>query len=187
MATYAALLRAVNLAGHNPLPMTALRALATSEGLGNPRTLLQSGNLIFETITTSTAVLEQRLESGARSELGLATEFMIRSKPDLLKAIAANPFPDAAVNDPGHLVLMFLKTAPRPAAVKTLQSLIKGRETVRAHGAHLFMVYPDGIGRSRLTTALVERALETRGTGRNWNTVLKVRDLMSREAAGGGP
>jgi uncharacterized protein (DUF1697 family) len=69
---------------------------------------------------------------------------------------------------------MCLKDAPAAAAVRALQAAITGRETVRTWGAHAYLVYPDGVGRSRLTIALIERTLGSRGTGRNWNTVLKL-------------
>jgi uncharacterized protein (DUF1697 family) len=60
------------------------------------------------------------------------------------------------------------------AAVAALQSAIAGRETVRAKGREAYITYPDGMGRSKLTTALIEKHLGCRGTARNWNTVLKL-------------
>ena len=59
---------------------------------------------------------------------------------------------------------------------------IVGAEIVRAEGRHLYAVYPDGVGRSRLTTQLIEKHLGTRGTGRNWNTVLKLMELARKAA-----
>jgi uncharacterized protein (DUF1697 family) len=73
---------------------------------------------------------------------------------------------------------MFLKSAVPAANLKALQAAIRGRETVRAEGKELYAVYPDGVGRSKLTHALIERKLATRATGRNWNTVLKIAALM---------
>jgi uncharacterized protein (DUF1697 family) len=64
-----------------------------------------------------------------------------------------------------------------------LQDSIAGPERVAAEGRHLYIHYADGIGRSKLTTARIEKALGTRGTARNWNTVLKLRDA-ARERAG---
>jgi uncharacterized protein (DUF1697 family) len=73
---------------------------------------------------------------------------------------------------------MVLKDAPKAGAVKALQAAITGREIVRAHGREAYLVYPDGIGPSKLTHALIEKTLGTRGTGRNWNTVLKLDVLV---------
>ena len=88
--------------------------------------------------------------------------------------VADNPFPDEAERDPGHLVALCLKAAPKAAAVRALQAVIKGPEVVRAGSRHVYITYPAGIGRSRLTAAVIEKALGSPGTGRNWNTVLKL-------------
>ena len=88
--------------------------------------------------------------------------------------IARNPLRDEAARDPSHLLVMFLKDAVEAKDVKALQTAITGREIVRGDGKHLYIVYADGIGRSRLTNAAIEKKLGTSGTGRNWNTVLKL-------------
>jgi uncharacterized protein (DUF1697 family) len=174
-----ALLRAVNVGGRNPVAMSSLRELAADLGLDNPRTLLQSGNLVFGSDARSAADLERLLEREAAARLGLETDFMVRSASEWKSLIARNPFPAEAKADPGHLVVMFLEDAPRAADVKALASAITGRERVRADGRELYVVYPDGMGRSRLTNALIERKLGTRATGRNWNTVLKLGVLVT--------
>ena len=76
---------------------------------------------------------------------------------------------------------MLLKSAPDATRVKALQAAIVGPEIVRAKGRHAYIVYPDGMGRSRLTSALIERTLGTRGTARNWNTVLKLGALVGTD------
>jgi uncharacterized protein (DUF1697 family) len=75
--------------------------------------------------------------------------------------------------------VMFLKDTPSATGVRALQQAITGPEVVRAAAKHLYIVYPDGIGRSRLTNDLIDRKLGTRGTGRNWNTVLKLAALAA--------
>jgi uncharacterized protein (DUF1697 family) len=69
---------------------------------------------------------------------------------------------------------MFLKDTPDRTAVTALQQAITGQEVVRVEGRQVYIVYPDGIGRSRLSNATIEKKLDTRGTGRNWNTILKL-------------
>lgn len=177
MAIYVGLLRAINLGSHNKVSMADLRGLLSELGMENPRSLLQSGNLVFESTSRSTASLEKVLETAAARKLGLETDFFVRTGAEWQQAIADNPFPAEARLDPGHTVLMSLKDAPLPAAVKALQDAIKGREAVKAKGRHAYFVYPDGMGRSKLTMTLIERMLGTTGTARNWNTVLKLRAL----------
>jgi uncharacterized protein (DUF1697 family) len=67
--------------------------------------------------------------------------------------------------------------SPTAAQVTALQAAVKGRERVQARGRHAYIVYPDGIGTSKLTIGAIEKHLGTRATGRNWNTVLKMAAL----------
>lgn len=177
MTTCIALLRAVNLPGHNKVGMGDLVELLTGLGLTDVRSLLQTGNLVFRSKSSGAARLEASLEQAAKKRLGLDTEFFVRRAEEWKEIVAANPFPREAKSDPAHLVVMLLKDTPDTKSVTALQEAIKGREVVRAKGRQAYLVYPDGIGRSRLTTALIEGKLGTRGTGRNWNTILKLRDL----------
>jgi uncharacterized protein (DUF1697 family) len=177
MTTYIALLRAINLAGRNQVGMADLRDMLSRMGLANARSLLQSGNVLFQSRPRTTSQLERLLEAELRKRLSVDTDFMVRTADELNEAVAGNPFPKEAARDPGHLLLLFLKDAPSAASVKALQSAILGREIVRADGRHAYIVYPDGVGRSRLSSALIENKLGTRGTGRNWNTVLKLHAL----------
>jgi uncharacterized protein (DUF1697 family) len=174
-----ALLRAINLAGLNTVGMADLRDLMTSLGLEDVQTLLQSGNAVFRSRETPDR-LEQMLERAAEKEFGSRVEFFVRTATEWNAMIAANPFRSEAKSDPGHLLALALKAAPTTAHVTALQQAIKGREVVRAKGRFAYIVYPDGVGRSKLTSALIEKTLGTRGTGRNWNTVLKLAALAER-------
>jgi uncharacterized protein (DUF1697 family) len=178
MTMYVGLLRALNLGAHNKVAMADLRQLLANQGLHDPQTLLQSGNVVFRSDVSPAARLETRLEDAAKRHLGLVTDFFVRTASDWKGVIAGNPFPGEAARDPGHLVVLALKNAPDRGSVTALQSAIAGRETVRVEGRHAYIVYPDGIGRSRLTTVVIEKQLGTRVTGRNWNTVLKLGALM---------
>jgi len=169
-----ALLRAVNLGSHNKVPMAELRRTFTDIGFTNARTLLQSGNVVFAGDGRSTHELEALLEEAAHERLGLQTDFFVRTSAEWASLIGDNPYPDEAERDPSHLLVMFLKQSPGDEDVDALRAAIKGRETVRARGRQAYIVYPDGIGRSRLTSAVIEKHLHTRATGRNWNTVIKL-------------
>ena len=173
MPTFIALLRAVNLGAHNKVGMRALCALVGELGFSEPRSLLQSGNLVFGGSGTAAAI-EAKLAAAAKRKLGLDTDFFVRPAKHWQAAIAANPFPAAAADDPGHLVLLACKAAPGAKADAALRAAIKGRETFAVRGREVYMVYPDGIGLSKVTATLIERHLGTRVTGRNWNTVLKL-------------
>jgi len=177
MTIHIALLRAVNLGSHNKVAMADLRTMLTELGFTDARSLLQSGNLVFGSEGKTATQLENVLESAAKKRLGLETDFFVRTAKEWQGIVAGNPFPEEAERDPGHLVVMCLKDAPDRKAVTSLEEAITGREVVRAKGRQAYVVYPDGIGRSRLTVALIEKKLGTRATGRNWNTVLKLGEL----------
>jgi len=179
MTTYVALLRGINVGGHKQISMADLRDLLTRLGFADIRSLLQSGNLVFGATGRTAAQLERLLEAEAAKRLGLQTDFFVRSAKEWKGVVANNPFSKEAARDPGHLVVMFLKDAPKDTDVKALQAAIAGHEVVRAGGKHLYIVYPEGIGRSRLTNAVIDKLLGTRGTGRNWNTVLKLARLAT--------
>jgi uncharacterized protein (DUF1697 family) len=177
MTIHIGLLRAVNVGGSGRLAMSDLREVMTELDFSDVRTLLQSGNVVFRGNRASGAALEGKLTTAVRERLGVSTEFFVRTAKEWDALIGANPYPEAASSDPGHLVIMALKDEPTAKAVAALRSAITGPETVEALGRHLYIVYPAGIGRSRLTNALIESKLGTRGTGRNWNTVLKLAAL----------
>ena len=178
MASHVALLRAVNVAGHAMVSMSDLRDVFTQLGLSDVRSLLQSGNLVFDSSARAAPRLERLLETELRARLALQTDVFVRTAEQWRAVVANNPCPDEAARDPSHLLAVFLKDAPGAPSVKALQAAVVGPEIVKADGQQLYIVYPNGIGRSRLTSTLIEKKLGTRATGRNWNTVLKLAALV---------
>jgi uncharacterized protein (DUF1697 family) len=178
MTTYVALLRAINLGSHNKIAMADLKAMCGDLGLEDARTLILSGNVVFRCRETGPQKLERTLEAATAKHLGITTEYFVRSADEWAAIVKANPFPKEARSDPARVVMMALKAAPPPAAVKALQAAIRGREVVKSSGPHAYFVYPDGMGRSKLTMAMIEKTLGTRGTARNWNTVLKLAAML---------
>ncbi len=176
--THVALLRAVNVGGRTSLAMAELRAVAEGLGFTRVKTLLQSGNLVFDATGTKAAALEGALEAALKTHHGMETDVMIRSAKELDAIVEANPFPDEAKSDPGHLVVMFLKAGVSAKHVSALQETVKGREVIRHGTCVLYITYPDGIGRSKLTNTVIEKKLGVRGTARNWNTVGKLAELL---------
>jgi uncharacterized protein (DUF1697 family) len=177
MSVHIALLRGINVGGHNMVAMSDLRDLFGALGLAGATSLLQSGNLVFQSGQLTGAALEHLLEVETAKRLNVSADYFVRSAAEWDKIVARNPFPEEAKNDPGHLVVMFLKKAPPAKRLDALQAAIEGPEKISAAGKQLYIVYPAGIGRSKLTGALIEKTLGSRGSGRNWNTVLKLAAL----------
>ena len=162
--------------------MTDLRNFLTKLGFDDVRSLLQSGNVVFGSRARTGAELERFLEAESVKRFGIEIDFFVRAPEEWKTMIRQNPFRKEAELDPARLVVMLLKSPPRPEDVAALQEGISGGEIVQAKGRHLYAFYPDGQGRSRLTNAVIERKL-SRCTGRNWNTVLKLALLAKAGSA----
>src|SRR5579859_5223887 len=122
------------------IAMADLRAACEKLRFKNPRTLLNSGNLIVES-SDSPAQVESRLEKGMEKLLGRELEFCVRSPKEWDAIIKANPYAKEAKADPGRLVLLCFKDKVTPAAVKDLQKKIPGRETLEARNLLLKILH----------------------------------------------
>ncbi|HBY63992.1 MAG TPA: hypothetical protein DEH78_29565, partial [Solibacterales bacterium] len=134
------------------------------------RTYIQSGNVVFR--TRRTAHLASRLEDAIEAAAGFRPAVMVRTAAELRAVAAANPFP--AGFDPAKLAVHFL-SAPPGAQLPEIAT--PGGETMHLAGRELFVYYPEGMGRSKLPVARLERALGVISTARNWNTLLQLIDL----------
>jgi uncharacterized protein (DUF1697 family) len=173
-----ALLRGINVGGRNQVAMSDLVDLCGALGLAGARSLLQSGNLIFQSGRRTAPTLERLLEAETEKRLGVCVDYLVRTADQWQTIVKRNPFLEEAKRDPSHLVVMFLKGAAKANDVKALQAAIRGPEFLECQGEHLYIAYPAGIGRSKLTGTLIEKTLGVCGTARNWNTVLKLAALL---------
>ncbi|URW75723.1 DUF1697 domain-containing protein [Sphingomonas donggukensis] len=174
MKRWAALLKGVNVGGNRKLPMADLRGFVAALGYGEVRTLLASGNVVFDTPETDGAALEARLEREAAKRLGLTTDFLVRSADDLRAVIAANPFAEQARVRPSHLLVHFHRDPVPQDLVAAMTAAHDGPETLFAHGRELYVDYAEGIGTSTLPQAMARAKFPKLNTARNWNTVGKL-------------
>jgi len=172
-----ALLRAVNVGGIK-ISMADLKALLVDFGFEDVRTLLNSGNVVFRGKSKTGAELEKLLKTEFAKRAGRPTEFFVRTAEEWNSIIDRNPMTDEARRDPGHLLVVVLKHAPTHQEVDALRAAIVGPEVVEADGKQAYIYYPAGVGQSKLTAKLIEKQLGSPGTGRNWNTVLKLAAMV---------
>jgi uncharacterized protein (DUF1697 family) len=177
-------LRAVNVGGATTIRMEALSRIAEAQGLRHATTLLQSGNLVAAH-DGGVAATAARLEAALAKEFPYAPSVIARSEAALHEAIAGNPLPLSAGQDPKFLQYIPLAASPAAGAPEQLATTYSGPEKIALRGADLYVYYAEGVGRSKLTNALIERRLGVKGTARNWNTVTKLAALAAEIAARG--
>lgn len=175
---YLALLRGVNVGGRNLVKIAELRAALDALGLADVRTLLQSGNAVFDAPARAASRLERDVQRAVLDRCGVDSMVFVRTFEEWRAALDANPFTAEAGREPGRVHLLTLRRPPAAGALRALRAAIPGRERVEAGRRHAYLYYPDGQGRSRLTPAILERHLGP-GTARNWNTSRKLADLAS--------
>ena len=118
-----ALLRAINLGGHNKIGMPDLRALVSGLGFGGVQSLLHTGNLVFDGGKATPGALERKLEAALERELGISTDVFVRTAREWGAMMAANPFARDAADNPSRLAVLCLKSAPRPAQLTALRTV----------------------------------------------------------------
>jgi uncharacterized protein (DUF1697 family) len=180
MPVVIALLRGVNLAGHNPIKMEVLRALCESIDLQTPQTYVQSGNVVFKTKEKNLVKLAQRIAGAIERKFGFRIEVILRTPSDLRNVIAKNPFKKRRDIEPGKLLVSFLATDPSPEARLRLLEVKTDPEELHAGNRELYLYFPNGMGHSKLSLASIDRILSTRSTARNWNTVTKLLEMAEK-------
>jgi len=177
MPAIVSMLRAVNVGGHNKVKMDALRALYRSLKLREPQTYVQSGNVIFKTDERDLPLLAKRIQNGIERKFGFRTDVVLRTASELRGVIARNPFAKRRGIEPGKLLVAFLAADPAPEAREKLLGIKTDPEELRLDGREIYIYYPNGQGRSKLSWPVIERTLKTPGTGRNWNSVTKMLEI----------
>ncbi len=166
---YLALLRGVNVGGHNLVAMRDLRRLFSSLGLADVTTYLQSGNVLFS--TSGSAPAEEALEQAILQELGVRTRVLLRRGAELAQICTANPFAGSVDVDPAQLYLAFLRAEPGAGGLAAFSVPGTGGERFTVRGREIYLYYPGGYGGTKLTNGYIERRLGVIATTRNWRVV----------------
>ena len=169
------LFRGMNTGGVRA-PVGEQRAMAEEMGLKNPRTLQASGNLVVES-GKATAALETEIEIAMEKTLGLKVAAMVRTPGQWATLIAANPFQKEAAAHPSKVLAMVMKDGIKPGALEACRELAREGERVEAVDGVLYFWFPNGQGQSEIFKKATPRMLGM-GTGRNWNTVLKLGEMV---------
>lgn len=175
MTVYVSMLRGVNVGGSSRLKMAALKEAYVAIGLGDVHTLLQSGNVMFTSRAKDRESLAKRIMQEIERRFDLQIEVLIRTLDEIRTLVARGPATPRA--DPSKLLVMFLARVPDARAQSALLKEYKGPEMIEIRGPEVYLYYPNGVGRSKLTNAFLENRLDAAGTARNWNTLKKLVEL----------
>jgi uncharacterized protein (DUF1697 family) len=175
MALFLALLRGVNVGG-KMLSMELLRGLAAEIGYTEVATYIQSGNLLLSSEHEPNGIVRD-LESSILVNSGLQVSVIVRSEADMQAIAGANPFLAVSRDlDPRRLHVTFLASVP---ASDVTASASEGPDRFEFRGKEVYLHCPDGYGRSTLNNSYWERRLGVRATTRNWNSVMKLTEMLS--------
>jgi uncharacterized protein (DUF1697 family) len=176
MTRMVALLRAVNVGGRK-LPMAAFREQIATLGWENVATYIQSGNVVFDA-ACSPADAETALEALIRQHHGYEAPAIVRTRAQWAAHPAGNPFPEVALETPGYLLMLVAKERIKADAAAVIQARATAGERVKQAGEALWIHFPQGSGTSKLTPALIDKAIGSSATSRNYRTVCTLRDML---------
>ena len=176
-ANHVALLRGINVGKAKRVAMADLRALIESLGYGDVKTLLNSGNVVFSAKGAKPTAIATRIEKGIVSALGLTSRVTVLSSAELAQIVEENPLGKVATDGSRYMITVLTD----PADLVKVEPLAKQDWKPEALAVGTRVVWnwcPDGILDSRVQLA-VGKALKDGATTRNWNTILKLRDLLA--------
>lgn len=179
-----ALLRGVNVGRAKRVAMADLRALVEELGYPNARTLLNSGNVVFDAPDALPNDSAARIEAALAGALGISSRVTVLIAAELAGVVADNPLLDIA-DDPSRLLVAVLRDPADRARLEPLARLDWAPERLAVGSRAAYLWCPEGLLASRLPDA-VGRALGDAVTTRNWATVTKLNALAALDASGAG-
>lgn len=181
MTRCVAFFRGINVGGNQAVRMDALKEMHEALDLKDVVTHIQSGNVVFSSDDEDTAQISKLIEEGFAQNFGFRVSVTTRTSAEIDAIINNNPLANMNAKEAKWVLVVFLVSEPVATAQEDLQKAYTGLEEFIVAGREVYIYYPDGMGRSKLTLPFMERRLKAVGTGRNWNTVLKLQQIMQRK------
>ncbi|HLB21828.1 MAG TPA: DUF1697 domain-containing protein [Solirubrobacteraceae bacterium] len=169
------LLRGVNVGGRNRVAMPALREALERAGMEDVTTYVQSGNVVLDS-AAKPDTLAGAVEGVIAQEFGLQVGVVVRTRAELAKILARDPFGDVADQQKLYQVTFCARKPAKAALAKVAERAVEGERLI-AHGREIYAWFPHGVGRSKLAAQLGKQDLGVVATARNWTTVNKLLEL----------
>lgn len=174
MPRYIAFLRAINVGGNNIVKMDFLRHLFESLGFSNVETFIASGNIVFETTSKNARVLEREIENRLREALGYEVATFIRTDTELAAIANYKPFSQSDLDRAVALNIAFLADRLDDKSSQKLMAMRTDVDDFHLHGREIYWLCRKKQSGSKISNAVLEKALGQRSTLRGANTVKKM-------------
>ncbi|TRX42986.1 DUF1697 domain-containing protein [Flavobacterium restrictum] len=171
MTTHLALLRGINVSGHNMLKMDALKTTLEAIGFQNVQTYIQSGNVFVDTEEESTAAVAFTIKQEIFKAFGHEVPVVVIGKSDLEICFKNNPFLKEKDIDFKKLYVAFVSVVLRSDSINDLKISQFKPDEASIDGSRIYIKYAVGAGKTRFDQKYIEKKLNVTATIRNWNTV----------------
>lgn len=180
MFTYIALLRGINVSGHNNIKMAELKQLFVDLSYNNITTYIQSGNVIFTSKEKSTSKIKNNIIEAVQQSFGYDLKVLVITKNELKTIFNSNPYLERSTIDITKLCVTFLSNNPILESIPQIEALIANNEDeFKIIDKSIYLHCPTGFVRTKLTNNLFERKLKSDATTRNWKTITKLVELSN--------
>ncbi|MBO1513744.1 DUF1697 domain-containing protein [Metabacillus bambusae] len=183
MTIYLALLRGINVGGHNVIKMAELKQLFESMDLQNVKTYIQSGNVLFESKAESKE-LSHQIEQEIKNTFGLSVPVMIRTATEMQQIIKNCPYLAEALLEGESIHISFLADVPSQERIDQLCNVNRGVDEYQIKGREMYLFFRQSIRKSKLAIQL--QKIGVPATLRNWKTVAKLASMAEVMSETGG-
>lgn len=181
MYTHLALLRGINVSGHNMIKMDVLKSLLENMGYQNVRTYIQSGNVFVDSEEEHGASVGFAIKQELFKQLGLEVPIVVVSKNDIEQCFLANPYLKEKEVDEKKLYVAFISKELQSSAINELKISQFKPDEASIDKSRIFIKYAIGAGKTRLDQKYIEKKLNVIATIRNWNTVSKLLEMYNEK------
>lgn len=174
MFTHLALLRGINVSGHNMMKMEALKSMLESVGFQNVQTYIQSGNVFVDSDEENAASVGFKIKQEIFAAFGHEVPVVVVNQNDLENCFKKNPYLKEKEVDTKKLYVAFLSNTLKSESINDLKISQFKPDEASIDGNKIFIKYAVGAGKTRLDQKYIEKKLNLTATIRNWNTVTQL-------------
>lgn len=177
MQQYIAIIRGINVGGHNSVNMQVLRESMEKNKFKEVRTYIQSGNIVFRSDASSVAVIENSLSKILKDKFKVSVPVLVRDEKEWTRTVKRNPFLNET-DDLTKLLVTFLSAKPSAASVKAISHIQFPHDEFVVDGRDVYLFCKENYGKSDIPNTFFEKQLKVTGTTRNWRTVLELGKML---------